>query len=63
MNSSRKLIEGVDSDGNRALFVVDGGVEQGYELFRAHLVHVSHHRRSGQAVAHAHGENPKEPTP
>lgn len=56
MNTSRKLIEGIDDDGGQALYVVEGGVDQGYELFRVHLTHVAHHRRSWQAVAHAHGE-------
>jgi hypothetical protein len=47
------LIEGVDDAGNTALYVVEGNVEQGYDLFRCRLEHVAHHRRSWQAVHQA----------
>lgn len=55
MKVSRKLIEGVDDDGNTALFVVQGNPEVGYDLFRCRLDHITHCRRSWQAVTKAHG--------
>lgn len=54
MNVSRKLVEGVDTEGNPALFIVEGNPEQGYDLFRCRLDHVEHYRRSWQAVEVAH---------
>jgi len=52
---SRKLVDGIDENGDKALYVVEGGVDQGYDLFRVRLEHVSHHRRSWQACMAAAG--------
>ena len=56
MAVTRKLVTGVDDDGDLALYVVEGNPEQGYELFRCQLVHVTHHKRSWQAVSAAQGK-------
>lgn len=50
MNITRKLVEGVDTEGDFALFVVEGNPTQGYDLSRARLDHVEHYKRSWQAV-------------
>jgi hypothetical protein len=54
---SRKLVEGVDAIGDTAWYMVEGSPDVGYDLFLCRLTHVSHHRRSWQAVDAA---NPKE---
>jgi hypothetical protein len=51
---SRKLVEGVDTEGDLALFIVEGNPDQGYDLYRARLEHVEHYKRSWQAVEVAH---------
>lgn len=59
MAVTRKLVEGVDPiDGGKTFFIVEGNPEQGYDLFRCHLAHITHHKRSWQAIATAHGETP-----
>lgn len=54
MKVSLKLVEGVDTEGGFALFVVEGNPQNGYELYRARLEHVDHYKRSWQAVKVAH---------
>jgi hypothetical protein len=47
---SRQLVEGVDADGNRVLYVIEGHPSQGYDVFRCHLIHVRRTRRKWEAV-------------
>lgn len=56
MTTSKELIEGKDSDGNDALFVVIGGPGN-YSLFQARLDHIADFKRKWQAVKEARGEH------
>lgn len=47
---TRKLVEGVDTEGEFALFVVEGNPDIGYDLFRCRLDRVDHCKRSWKAV-------------
>lgn len=54
---SKQLVEGIDDNGDQALYVIIGNDDGTYELHRAQLVHHSHHARKWQAVRAATGEN------
>lgn len=58
MNVTRKLVEGVATDGGKAFYIVEGNPEVGYDLYRCALHHEGHFKRSWQAVAEAHGDAP-----